>query len=121
MTPYPVTLPLDCVTTVIDILKNKKVQERKKEFGLCAWNIQGFVQKMVLGDPSAVVGCDGDCDCTTELEQLYEVCAEYNDVAFNAMTASEPSDNPEAIDPMTIVAIISAIMQVIEMLRNRKK
>ena len=121
MTPYPTTLPLDCLTTVAEILKTRTVQTRKQEFGLCAWNVQGFIQRMTLGDPvmSNVSPEQSEATYTDEqINELFGCCDNYVDYELNNFSAT-PEDAVN-MDPATIIAIVSAIMQLIEMLRNKR-
>lgn len=53
MVAYPPTLPLECVMTVTTIIRERKVAEKKAQFGHCLWNVQGFAQKTLLGEDTA--------------------------------------------------------------------
>lgn len=48
---YPVDLPLDCAKEVIRIVTAGTIVEEKDRFALCVWNVQGYIQKVLLGEP----------------------------------------------------------------------
>lgn len=118
MVQYPQTLPLDCISTLASIVKSRQVAVRKQEFGICAWNVQGYLQNTLLGSP--LVSASGPPEVSeeqeTEFDNLYNACGEYNDHAFAAL----PEEVTGIVDPMTVIAILSSIMQLIEMFKNRK-
>ena len=122
MLAYPKSLPLDAIQLATEIVKDRAIQARKVEFAQAAWNIQGFVLEKTLGTPT-LPGCpvDGsDCDCDDE---TYQKLLDLEAVMFEM--ESEPQmfgaeDEQEAASVVTIIAIVSGILQLISFLRNRK-
>lgn len=51
MIAYPSMLPLACVQNAISIIKNREIEEKKTEFAHCFWLVEGYVFKMVFGEP----------------------------------------------------------------------
>lgn len=120
MLAYPEILPLDAITLAAEIVKARAIQARKQEFALATWNVQGYVQRMTLGVPT-LPGCDGDdgCDCDDEtMEALLGLEAVLYEFDEEANFGAE--DEMESISVITLLAIASAVMQLITFLRNRK-
>lgn len=111
MTTYPVNLPLDAVQKLIEIVKSKKLVERKAEFGLAAWNVQGFGQKMLLGNPDTVPITSSIADDADLLLQLAETLVAHSESATYAVSSEQ-----EALDLNTIMALISAILEILKSL-----
>lgn len=51
MIAYPDNLPLACVQYVINAVRNRTVAADKQEFFLCLWNVQGYLQRTLIGVP----------------------------------------------------------------------
>lgn len=49
MLEYPSVLPLDCSKRLFEIISQRALAERKEEFAHCFWNVQGYVQGLLLG------------------------------------------------------------------------
>lgn len=120
MLNYPTMLPLDAAQLCTEIIKQRAIQARKQEFAHAAWNVQGYIQNMTLGMPTLPgAACPDGCDCDESMEDaiyelegaLYEY--ENEEVQFGA------EDQQESISIVTILAIASAVMQLIQMWRNR--
>lgn len=50
--PYPVNA-IDDIRLVVQIIRNKELPDRKEEFAKSAWIVQGFIQGIILGEPTA--------------------------------------------------------------------
>lgn len=126
MTPYPSTLPLDAASLVAEIVKNRQVQERKREFALAAWNVQGYIQKVTLGD-NVLFGTPNsnsdtkDANLLTEVDDiLMQIEKDLYDYQSGGISFSA-SNEEESISVVTVLAIISAVMQLIELWRNKRQ
>jgi hypothetical protein len=71
---YPAQFPARCVADLIQIARGglDELRARKAEVGLHAWNIQGFAQSVLLGNPEPIHGMSSD-DEANLLEQLNEL------------------------------------------------
>jgi hypothetical protein len=121
MLAYPEILPLDAITLAAEIVKARAIQARKQEFALATWNVQGYVQRMTLGVPTLPGTMEGDdgCDCDDEtMEALLGLEAALYEFDEEANFGAE--DEMESISIITLLAIASAVMQLITFLRNRK-
>lgn len=47
---YPATFPVESVGEVVKVLR-KQAPVSKSSLGLHAWNVQGYLQKIILGEP----------------------------------------------------------------------
>lgn len=47
---YPQSLPKHCIAEVIRIVRAGRISEERAAFALHAWNVQGYLQSIVLGD-----------------------------------------------------------------------
>ena len=115
MLAYPETLPLTCVQNVIAILKNRNIDENKSEFAHCVWNVQGYLQKVLFGDPALHGACPEDCDdcevTTEEWEDLASQMRMYQDDTFGSAEATA----------LPWAAIIQMILPLIlEFLKKKK-
>jgi hypothetical protein len=54
MVNYPSDLPVEAVSSMINMIKTKSID--KSEFGICLWNIQGYAQSKILGESFQVMG-----------------------------------------------------------------
>ena len=66
--PYPATLPLTEATEAFAIIKAGEFATCTPELGYDLWQVQGYVQKILLGDPNApvVFGATADEDAAVE-------------------------------------------------------
>lgn len=124
MLDYPTVLPLTCVQTCIEIVRNRQLAERKQEFAHCGWNVQGYIQGTLLGQPSASeasTGIFGEAPPSEEdLDELYAAFQEIDEASREpaAATAYAEAENPQ--DIATVLAIVTAVMKLIELWKNRK-
>lgn len=52
MVAYPTSLPLTAIQSCMSIIQNREIAEKKAEFGYNAWNVQGYLQSVLLGMPA---------------------------------------------------------------------
>lgn len=63
MIEYPSEICLiDCARRIVDIVVNKDFSVRKAELAHSVWNVQGYVQSVVLGEVVYPVGRNYDVD-----------------------------------------------------------
>lgn len=117
MTPYPQSLPLDCITRIVGLIRNREVSANKAEFFHCVWEVQGFAQKSLVGDAdhsfgaSPVVGYDAELrDCCAALKDFHD-----DGESFGATAADE------SLDPATIIMLVQVAIALIQKLLNRKE
>lgn len=72
MVPYPDGLQLDAVNTIIDIVKENQILERRCEFVLCLWNVQGTIQEVAFGDLNKIVASKPLEDLESSLQSVLE-------------------------------------------------
>lgn len=48
---YPEKFPKHCIKELVKIVRDGQILERKEEFALHAWNVQGYAQSMIVGAP----------------------------------------------------------------------
>jgi hypothetical protein len=125
MIQYPQVLPLDAAQLVAEIVKTRKVQERKMEFAHAAWNVQGYIQKVTLGEPSgfSTFGAD-DSTFGDVMEVLLDIEADLDELEEQGMMMSAANDDEakeEAGSILVILGIVSAILQAIQLWRNRNR
>lgn len=118
--PYPESLPVDCLTDIVSLIRSRQVAAEKAKFFNCVWTVQGYAQKLGFGDPEQQFG---------EAAPLQEADANQLDdcavalLSFKSEVSDEPTfgaDGEEAIDPATILVLIELAMKVIEFIRNRR-
>ena len=87
-TLYPAAFPSECIGELIQIARGgmDEIVARKADVGLHGWNIQGFAQAMLLGNPDGPFGALSADEESNLGEQLNEL-----EAAF-ASAAGKPSD-----------------------------
>lgn len=115
MVQYPEVLDLEAISTLVNIVKNRQLVERKKEFGIAAWNVQGYLQRIFIGVPldnqvGAFYAHSGDIQ--DGLEELQDVLATYES-SKQEYSASNPE---EAQDIGTVILIVSTILNLLRSL-----
>lgn len=114
--PYPETLPVECVTEIIGIVRSGEVREKVDHLANCAWTIAGYGLRVSLGEPQheETFGSAGDVDQLEECKAALEsACSEQE--SFGAAA------DAEAIDPATLAIILQLAIKVITALINRRK
>lgn len=126
---YPVSLPMDCFRTVTEILRDRAVMDRGAEFAHCLWNVQGFIQKLALGDgPAHASGSFGaaaqqrreqaanDQNLKELARQLQDFQGEVNSGEANSMMlAAGPNDSQ--FNPVAVLSAVSQILALLKMLK----
>lgn len=103
LTSYPeMEQAIEAATIAAPIIRNGTYIENKDILGKAVWNVQGYVQKVVLG----------------ELPQAAEMPAEFYDLAV----AIEPiiegeADEPQATVPWPLIVMILKL--IYDYIRNR--
>jgi hypothetical protein len=127
MIDYPLTLPLDAAALVAEIVKTRTVQTRKAEFAHAGWNVQGYIQKVTLGDPQprmAAGDADEDAAFPQVMETLLSIEGDLDAYQHEGVLLSAESDDQaqeEAGSILVVLGVISAILQAIQLWRNRNK
>ena len=90
---YPADLPGDSVAELIRIVRAGTIVEERGPFAHAIWNVQGFAQKLLLGDVPAA----------GKMPELAELCE-----VLEAM----PPTAPEAF-PIWLLPLIQALIAVL--------
>jgi hypothetical protein len=53
---YPSELPAESVREIVRIVRTNRLAEERALFALAAWNVQGFLQRLLVGEPTPLVG-----------------------------------------------------------------
>lgn len=53
---YPTEIPIDCVREIIRIVREGELLTERAAFAQHAWNVQGYLQRVLLGEPQPVIG-----------------------------------------------------------------
>lgn len=116
MTPYPQSFPLECITLIVAMIRNREASARRAEFAHCVWELVGFGLKATLGDASHAFGAAGDVD-DDKLRECVTALKDYQDdgEAFGADSADE------GIDPATLMILINLAVTLIQKWLNRKE
>lgn len=116
MVDYPASLPLDAVMLLTDIVRSRKIGERKVEAAKAAWNVQGFAMKSFIGD-TLVGDTEESLQFAVELGNLAAALDAFEDegVQFGA------ADEQEAESVSVVIAIVGIVIQLIQLIKNRKK
>ena len=115
MLKYPDTIDLECVTTIIDIVKNRTLQVRAQEFCKCAWNVAGYLLKISIGEPGVVTAA-GFYGHSGELQDSFEElenCLTNYDKSEQTFSSSSEK---EAGDVGTILLVVSVLLQLLRTL-----
>ncbi|MBX9652071.1 hypothetical protein K2Y11_00485 [bacterium] len=70
---YPNVLPIEGVQEIIRIVRAGNLVTERSAFAKHAWNVQGYLQKVVLGEPAVLIGSASpasDADALAALECL---------------------------------------------------
>jgi hypothetical protein len=75
---YPATFPSECVGSLIQIARGgtEEIAARKAEVGLHGWNLQGYGQSVILGNPEgpfAALSADDEANLGEQLNELASV------------------------------------------------
>lgn len=67
---YPTEIPVDCVREIIRIVRDGKLLTERANFARHAWNVQGYLQRVLLGEPQGVIGETGPLEDASALAAL---------------------------------------------------
>lgn len=70
MTPYPDSLPLEEIKTIVNIIRAKEAVEKKAELAYSGWIVIGYALNKALGDPNFSLSAQAVGDGFVELEKL---------------------------------------------------
>jgi hypothetical protein len=82
---YPKEAPLECLRELVRIVRQGGIVVERAAFARHAWNVQGYLQRLALGDPVSVIGSAGvaesageasDDEAISSLELLAEQACE---------------------------------------------
>ena len=124
--PYP-ALAFDNLSQAIDIFWSGKIAEELPLFADLAWNLQGAIQALALGDPdhlpaaASVEDADAQADLEERLDQfasiLNRVLIHFSETPVGSTAAAETG----VVDPATILAIVNVVLQLIDAWRKRRQ
>jgi hypothetical protein len=119
MVDYPDVVDFESVSLAIDIVKNREINERRKEFCKAGWNIAGYLLKISVGEPEAKFGAmyahSGKLqDALEDLEQEL-TSYEQGPMQFSAKGPEEPKDIG------TVLLIVSTIISLLRALGFTKE
>ncbi len=114
---YPDAAPIPCIAQTINIIRTGEVSEKKEELFLHLWNIQGYAQKVLLGEPEQ----DVHLLAGNNEQQLVALESALTDMqnTLNAQLFGDASEPQAAMDPATIIALVSLVLKLISKWRNR--
>ena len=129
---YPEVLPLACVQEVVRIVRSRKLAEEKIAFCEHAWNIQGYMQRVLIG--TSLAGATGDVMSGCELtdEQLEECVGAFKEALSAAQTGSYPGATPPGsqygaapvstadaqLNPAVVAILIQYLPMAIDLIRQ---
>ena len=125
MLDYPEVVDLEAVTTLVSIVKNREIMEKKQEFAKAGWNVQGYLQRIFIGDPGKLLPGSSFAHSGAlqdALEDLEETLDSYqkadSGMTFTARSAKDPEDIG------TVLLIITTVLNLLKALgfikQNRK-
>lgn len=116
MVDYPEILPLDAAQKCIEIVKNRQINERKVEFAHAAWNVQGYAQKMLLGDKTVASSPD-----QLALDASFQELADELGKADEEGMQFGAENEEEAGSVVVVLTIIGLIVQTLSALGFLKR
>lgn len=60
---YPVEMPVECIREILRIVRAGRWVEERAAFAKHGWSVQGYLQRLLLGEPQPVIGAT---PCTDE-------------------------------------------------------
>lgn len=111
---YPESFPLECVSDLIQIGRGgmEEILARKSEVGLHFWNVQGFAQKAILGDPDNPIFGSAD-DEADAAEQVAEFVSVYSSACGKPETFAADFGRERRIDWLKLIAFLKEIAPII--------
>jgi hypothetical protein len=82
---YPKELPLECARELVRMVRRGDLVRERASFAKHVWNVQGYVQKLALGEPTDLAfpfqSLPTDEEAAQSLEMLTEEVAEGSEFA----------------------------------------
>lgn len=122
MLDYPEVVDLQAVTTLVDIVKNRQIMERKQEFAKAGWNVQGYLQRIFIGDPGKTLPGSSYAHSGAlqdALEDLEETLDKYQKADAGMTFTAKSAKDPEDIG--TVLLIITTVLNLLKALGFIKK
>jgi hypothetical protein len=115
MIAYPTSIPLDAVTDTIRIVRGGTIQAEAKQLGLNIWNIQGYMQSVILGNPMAVINGEPPTEeCKLACLELVSILeAESKSVTGAGDLAVVGSDLSVFLKNINLIGFVPALKQFI--------
>jgi hypothetical protein len=121
---YPPSLPVDCLTDIVNLIRSRQVAAEKAKFFNCVWTVQGYAQKLGFGDPDSEERFGAapleDADCN-QLDDCQVALLTYKREVSDEPQTFAAAEGETAIDPLTVLAIIEMAMKIIVFIRERRK
>lgn len=67
---YPKEAPIDCIREVVRIVRSGRVFEERSPLAKHVWSVQGYMQRLVFGEPKPLIGSHEPCGDETALLAL---------------------------------------------------
>lgn len=118
--PYPETLPVDCLSDIVSIVRNGMPAERRSELVNCGWTVVGFGLKLGFGDPNA----DPNIFKSVELpdDTVLEECQTACSTVTNELEPGFGAADDEKVGSIaSVVALFSLAVQVFKFIREHRK
>lgn len=131
---YPTTLDMHCAAFILNALKNNTIMDDKEQFASCLWNVQGYLQGLLLGAPEppkdntlastsetygTVYGAIAD-QTAAEKITLAQLAEECNTLIEEPQSFTDPNPS-EGIDlTQLMMTIIPLILQILKALGYSK-
>lgn len=123
MLDYPKTVDFECVTTMLSIVKNREVMDRKQEFCKCGWNVAGYLLYISIGDvPGDYRGVIYAHSGTLQ-DSLEDMEAELDSYLSTLGLPGAPNPEDEPGDLATVLLIVSTVINLLRALgfvKNRR-
>jgi hypothetical protein len=67
---YPKEAPIDCIREVARIVRGGRIAAERSALAKHLWSVQGYVQRLTLGEPRPLIGAHEPCGDATALLAL---------------------------------------------------
>jgi len=104
--------------TVTSIIRERKLAEKKAQFGHCFWNVQGFAQKTLLGEDTDHATGFGSVAKEVKPEQMQEMAAALEDLRTENGHYGSTADEDEAGNAgiLVIIQMIPVLLALLKQL-----
>ena len=110
-TSYPSDFPLEQIKHLIAMIQEGTIYDQIDHFAFDAWNVQGFVQSIVLGQPDVHLSYTPNAEQMAALQDLDAALPKAKEMQAPAGEALPPAYG-------SILPWITLIMQIIEVLKK---